>query len=199
MASEPLAQNSWAPELFYDRENGRWLIFWATTIPGRFPETEGMGDGNCNHRLYYTTTRDFEAFSPSALFYNPGFNSIDATITRADGQYVMFLKDETLKPPSKNIRMAVSREAGGSWGPASPPITGNYWAEGPTSIRIGGTWLVYFDKYMEGKYGVVASEDLKTWKDRSDELHFPDGVRHGTVFRAPKKAVMELLRTLPHE
>ncbi|HET9746975.1 MAG TPA: hypothetical protein VFP97_14760 [Chitinophagaceae bacterium] len=27
------------------------------------------------------------------------------------------------------------------------PITGNYWAERPTTMKIKGEWMVYFDKY----------------------------------------------------
>jgi hypothetical protein len=42
--------------------------------------------------------------------------------------------------------------------------------------------VVLFDKYAEGKYGVVASTDLLNWKDISHEISVPQGLRHGTVF-----------------
>jgi hypothetical protein len=35
MEHEPEAQNCWAPEIFFDDERGRYLIYWSTTIPGR--------------------------------------------------------------------------------------------------------------------------------------------------------------------
>ena len=38
MAHEPKTRNVWAPELFYDEENERYVICWASTIPGRFPK-----------------------------------------------------------------------------------------------------------------------------------------------------------------
>ena len=44
MAHEAKARNCWAPEIFYDDINKQYLIFWATTIPGRFPETDKQGD-----------------------------------------------------------------------------------------------------------------------------------------------------------
>ncbi len=44
MEQEPAAQNAWAPELFYDDATGQWLIFWASTVPGRFLETTNAGD-----------------------------------------------------------------------------------------------------------------------------------------------------------
>ena len=79
MEDVPTAKNVWAPELFYDAKKEQWLIFWATTIPGKFSETENSGDNN--HRIYYVTTKDFTNFSPTKLLYDGGFNVIDATIT----------------------------------------------------------------------------------------------------------------------
>ena len=74
------------------------MIYWATTIPGRFPETDTTGDDGYNHRMYYTTTQDFVHFSDTKLLYDQGFNVIDATIQQIDGQYVMFLKNEVKYP-----------------------------------------------------------------------------------------------------
>ena len=193
MMHEPTAQNAWAPEAFYDDATGQYLIFWATTIPGRFPETEGQGDGENNHRIYYTATKDFETFSEAKLFYDPGFNVIDSTIVKAGERYIMFLKNETLKPEEKNIRIATADRAEGPWSPASPAITGDYWAEGPSAIHWKGHWYVYFDKYMTHQYGALRSVDLKQWEDVSDRIAMPEGIRHGTVFAAPR-AVLENLR-----
>lgn len=80
MEHEPTALNTWAPELFYEATSGVWWVLWSSTIPGRFVETEGMGDERYNHRIYATTTRDFQTFSPTRLFYDGGFNVIDATL-----------------------------------------------------------------------------------------------------------------------
>ena len=52
MEHEPGARNCWAPEIFYDEDSKQYLIHWATTIPGRFPETETLGDDKYNHRMY---------------------------------------------------------------------------------------------------------------------------------------------------
>ncbi len=200
MEHEPEAKNCWAPEIFYDDVNEQYLIFWATTIPGRFPETdwqsnEGVfGQGN-NHRMYYVTTKDFEEFSETMLFYDHGFNVIDATILQAGDEYVMFLKDETNKPfvPQKNIKMAKSDRAVGPYSEPSEPITGDYWAEGPTIFKIGENWFLYFDKYRLRTYGLLVSPDLQNWTDRSDELVLPDGLRHGTVFKVSKNVLKKLL------
>jgi hypothetical protein len=201
MEHEEAARNCWAPETFYDAETKQFIIFWATTIPGRFPETEGQTkdenkDPGYNHRMYYVTTSDFETFSETKLFYDQGFNVIDSTIVKDGQRYAMILKNETDRPfkPEKNLRVAFADKALGPYGPVSEPITGNYWAEGPTAIKIGGKWLVYFDKYTEHKYGLVTSPDLVKWTDESDQLRMPGGVRHGTAFEVTAEVAQGLLK-----
>ena len=76
----------------------------------------------------------------------------------------------------------------------SAPITGNYWAEGPTAIKINNQWIVYFDKYTQHMYGAVSSADLKNWTDISDRIGFPKGLRHGTVFTITQKELAVLLK-----
>ena len=39
-----------------------------------------MADKGWDHRMYYVTTRDFEKFSETRLFYDAGFNVIDGTL-----------------------------------------------------------------------------------------------------------------------
>ncbi len=201
MEHEPGTVNCWAPELFYDDVGKQYLILWATTIPGRFPATDGQSDKgqkgeSLNHRIYYVTTKDFETFSKAALLYEHGFNVIDAAIIKDGNRYAMLMKDETNKPltPQKNIRLAFADRAEGPYGDPTPPITGAYWAEGPTGIKIGGRWFVYFDKYSDRKYGVIVSDDLKKWDDISDQLVVPAGMKHGTVFRAPQETIDALVK-----
>ena len=105
----------------------------------------------------------------------------------------MFLKDETLNPrPQKNLRVAVSSNITTGFGEPSAPITGNYWAEGPTAIKIKNNWIVYFDKYRDKAYGAVQSRDLKKWEDISGKIRFPKGVRHGTVLKISREELKPL-------
>jgi sucrose-6-phosphate hydrolase SacC (GH32 family) len=192
MEHEPTARNCWAPEVFYDISSKQYIIFWSTTIPGRFPETETAGDDNYNHRMYYVTTKDFQEFSETKLFYDQGFNVIDGTLVKEKNEYVLFLKDETRTPAEKNIRVATGKTLTGTYSKASEPITGNYWAEGPTPVKIGKYWVVYFDKYIDHNMGAVRSPDLKNWEDISGKIEFPEGTRHGTVFKTSKKILEKL-------
>ncbi|RYZ18436.1 MAG: glycosyl hydrolase, partial [Chitinophagaceae bacterium] len=82
-----------------------------------------------------------------------------------------------------NLRVATSKNLKGPYSKPGPPITGKYWAEGPTAIKINGQWIVYFDKYTEKKYGAVTSTDFVNWTDISDKVSFPKGTRHGTVLK----------------
>ena len=194
MAHEPHARNTWAPELTYDRENKEYMIYWATTITGLYPETQSEKDNAYNHRMYYTTTKDFENFSETRLLYEPGFNVIDATIVRDKDKYVMFLKDETREPAQKKIKIATAKKLTGPYSAAGKPITGDYWAEGPTTLQLGNKWIVYFDKYTDHKMGAVRSDDLKNWEDISDKISFPEGMRHGTIFKVSSAEFEKLLK-----
>ena len=193
MAKEPAARNCWAPEIVYDNKKKQFLIFWSTTIPGRFPETDTKAESQYNHRIYCTTTKDFKNFTETKLFYEPGFNVIDATILKEGREYIMFLKDETVTPPQKNIKISRSSLLYGPYSKASEPITGKYWAEGPTAIRSDSGWIVYFDKYRERRYGAVRSADLKEWEDISGRVVFPKGARHGTVLEIDKTILKSIL------
>jgi predicted GH43/DUF377 family glycosyl hydrolase len=191
MEHEATAQNCWAPEIFYDKPSRQYMLYWATTIPGRFPETDAKGDNN--HRIYYVTTKDFRTYSKTTLLYDQGFNVIDATIQKVGKKYVMILKDETKNPVQKNLRVAFSDKLTSGYGKPSEPITGKYWAEGPTAIQINKEWIVYFDKYTLHKYGAVSSTDLEHWTDISDKVNFPAGARHGTVLMVSENELGKLL------
>ena len=187
MASEAGARNCWAPEITYDKASKTYLIYWATTITGRYPLADTASESKYNHRIYYQTTKDFKTYSETKLLYEPGYNVIDATIVPDGKRFVMFFKDETRNPVQKNIKIAYANHLTGPYTKAEGPITGNYWAEGPTTLKIGKQWNVYFDRYMEGRYGALTSTDLKNWTDISDKLTLPKGIRHGTIFKITAK------------
>ena len=196
MSHEPTAKNCWAPEMVYDPQNKNWIIFWATTIPGRHSDVaESEKEKGLNHRMYCTKTSDFISFSPTQLFFNPDFSVIDATIIFRKDTWYMFLKNENPNPPEKNIRVTSSANAAGPYPTkVSMPITGNYWAEGPTALEIGGYVYVYFDKYRDHQYGAVRSKDMKVWEDVSKLVSFPEGVRHGTAFKVSDELFEKLIQ-----
>jgi hypothetical protein len=180
MAHEPKTFNVWAPELYYDAENKQFIICWASTIPGRYPA--GLEDPNNNHRIYSTTTRDFETFTETRLFFEPGFSVIDAVIVKFNNLYVLVHKDNTR--PMLNLRVAFGDSPLGPFTDVSEPFTEKY-TEGPNVLRLGDEWIVYFDMYRKKQCGAVKTRDFKTWTDITNLVSFPPGHKHGTVFEAP--------------
>jgi len=196
MAHEPTAKNCWAPEMVYDPQNKNYIIFWATTIPGRHSDIASSENASgLNHRIYCTTTTDFKSFSPTKMFFNPNFSVIDATILPKGKTFYMFLKNENPNRPEKNIRITESKKASGPYSTeVSAPITGKYWAEGPSALEIGEYVYAFFDKDVELKYGAIRSKNMKEWEDISDKVTFPIGVRHGSAFKVSNEAFKKLIQ-----
>jgi len=192
MVQEPGTRNCWAPEIAYDDAKKQFLVFWATTVTGKFTETLVAEEKGYNHRIYSTTTKDFSTFTPTRLFYEPGFNVIDATLLQANQRFYLIVKDETRIPIKKNLRIASSTDIEGPYTELSAPFTRD-WVEGPTAIKVGDSYVVYFDCYREKHYGAVSSKDLRKWEDVTPKIKFPPGARHGTVIEVPV-ALIESLR-----
>jgi hypothetical protein len=200
MAHEPTVLNSWAPEIVYDDAKKQFVIFWASTIPGKFQETSGSSEEKYNHRLYFTTTKDFATFAPTKLFYDPGFSVIDATFLRAGRQLYLVIKDETVKPPKKFLQLVEADSFTGPFHAPSAPFTPDgLWVEGPTALKVGDDTLVFFDAYTKKFYSAMRSRDLKTWEDVTAKLSFPDEgtpvrMRHGTALEIPASLLAQLRR-----
>lgn len=191
MAHEPTTVNVWAPELFYDDANKTYIIIWASTIPFRFPK--GEEEEANNHRMYYTTTRDFQTFAPAKLFLDPGFSVIDAVIVKeAKDKFVLVLKDNTR--PERDLKVAFAATPLGPFTPASAPFTESF-TEGPSVLKKDNTWLIYFDAYRLKRYGAVSTTDFKTFKDASGAVAVPEGHKHGTILTVSSKQLESLLKT----
>lgn len=191
MAHEPAVRNTWAPEVMWDKQREQFLLFWASTVPGRFKETAGASEDALNHRMYATTTKDWQTFTPTRVFYDPGFSVIDATIVPVDGGYRLIVKDETITPVKKHLRVAAGTDMEGPWSELSAPFTPD-WVEGPTAFKVGADHLVLYDVYRDKKYGALRTRDFTTWEDVTSQLSLPDGVRHGTVIAVPAELIARL-------
>lgn len=204
MEAFPSTRNTWAPELFYSKAEDLFYIFWASTVPDN-PEvsTEGcISESNYNHRIYCTTTRDFQAFSPTELYFNPPFNAIDAAVVQVPGkdELIMVVKNENLNPAQKNIRLTRSTSMKkGFPTEVSAPISGigmgeDAWAEGPSPLYIGQDLIVFYDLYRQHQYGASISHDNGiTWEDATPLIHMPEGMSHGTALPVAKEYVDKLV------
>jgi hypothetical protein len=188
MEKESETVNTWAPELFYDDVKKQFIIIWASTIPYRFPK--GEEEERNNHRLYYTTTTDFKFFSPTKLFFDPGFSAIDAVIVKqSENKYALVFKDNTR--PERDLKVAFSNHALGPYQNISAPYTKKL-TEGPAVVKINADWFIYFDAYGDKTYDAVKTSDFKTFSSASKEISIPEGHKHGTIVPVRRSFLMRL-------
>lgn len=178
--------NCWAPEIFYDEPTREYWIVFAATL-------EKPADQKYNHRLYSIRTKDFRRFSSAELFYDPGFQAIDAALFRHAGKVWMVVKNETPNPSAKYLFLTHALSPRGPWSAPGPAITGPSWAEGPAPLRVGNEWMIYYDRYADKKYGAMRSRDLQEWEDVTPQLRLPAGLRHGTALRIPQASAPRLV------
>jgi hypothetical protein len=187
MTAFPGVRNSWAPEMVYDPGARDFVIMWSSSIDGRFEATPGARFQGLKMRPYYTRSADFRRFTPTRLLFDPGTDSIDFTLLKLDdGTFRLIYKDETHDLEQR--RWLVSRSAAsptGPFGPVSRPFTGTM-TEGPTAIRLGGRYLVYYDVYEQGHFGAASTTDFVHWQDETSRVRFPEKARHGTVVRVSR-------------
>ena len=172
-------RNCWAPECFYDHEASCYRLIWSSAI------TEPNAPNDGNHRIWGTTTRVFEDFTPAEIFFDPGHSVIDATVVRrGDRRFLMAYKDERgeNRPDTrwKAIQICFASRATGPWTETSqfltPPLS-----EGPALFERAGGWTMFFDLFGAGRFGALHSADGVHWQDISDQVQFPPGPRHASV------------------
>ena len=198
----PGAHRTWAPQFLWLKEKRAYLIYWSSSTRA----SRGA------FSIYACWTDDFETVTPSFPLFEPGHSVIDAELHRdeATAQWMLFVKDERgdnydPRTPLKAIRRTEAPPHSGvvegfaqpSWARSSlgpnltPPRT-----EGPAVVDFpnptGHRWLLYYDCFMQGQYGVRASDDLRTWvvpvfgsncSHPGDRLRFPRRARHGSFLR----------------
>ena len=187
-------RNCWAPEMIYDDENRQYVIFWASTIKEDGVWKTEPGE-KYDHRMYYTTTKDFKTFSPAKIFFDPGHNVIDVTIQKKDGKYYMLYKDERIWPKAKKeLSVAVSKHATGPYLPTGDKPFATDWVEGPAVCPLSdGSYVVYMDAYTRHRYEAKRTRDFRTWEDVTDRISIPKDAKHGSIITVTKAFVDNIL------
>lgn len=190
MDKEPATVNVWAPELFYDDEQKDFVIIWASCIPGRFER--GIEDDSNNHRMYVTTTKDFQTFTDTKLFFDAKFSAIDAVIVKRNAaDYVLVVKDNTR--PERDIKVAFGSNALGPYTNVSKAFSDNF-TEGPSVVKVKDKWLIYFDSYRKKVYEAVATKDFQTFENINNKISISVGHKHGTIVTVKKNVVKLLIK-----
>ncbi len=183
-----LTQNVWAPETFYDATVDAYRIVWSSTV----------GDQGRDHRIWSTTTKDFETFTEARLFFDPGYNVIDATVIDRGDHFFMVYKDERgtneASTDNKAMRSCKLDKAGDERDrPAVSDISGlitPVLTEGPSLYPVtlpeGEGWCLIYDGFHEHYYDARVSLDLYDWMPLSKRIGLPIGARHGAVCKLDK-------------
>jgi hypothetical protein len=188
MKDFPTVRNVWAPETYWDDKAKEWLLIWSSAFSDR-------NDGN---RIWASRTKDFITFSKPAIFFDPGFVVIDATMfhRQFEGKqdWVFVVKDQSIDPLRYQVRWTSGSSVEGPWDPLSGPITES-WSEGPSVIQVGAKWIVYYDHYRapRARYEGVETSDWVHWTSVNDKMHFPEWAKHGSFFHVSDAEAERLL------
>jgi hypothetical protein len=176
---------SWAPEIFWDDIQNKWMIYWSVSVSGT------------NTRIFYSTITgsDFKTFSTPQVLLNTGYDIIDGDIIKVGpGNYQMFFKDE--RNGYKYIRRASGATTPqGTYGTISG-VVANATTEGPTAIKQGNEYHVFVDHYSNQGVGVIRSTNIETTTSPWPENWTTFGssasrlvVSHCNVIEVPKMLV----------
>lgn len=170
---------TWAPEAIYDRENGNYLVFWASMV-------KYEADAEPKQRIYCARTEDFREFSEAELYLEKDNHVIDSTMVYEDGIYYRFSKDETEKNIRTDCALNLKRESFKDI--EVPKLEQIYGVEGPEIYYLEERkeWCLIVDRFAEHKgYLPLVCESLKTLDFKAlDESEFDMGrnmKRHGSV------------------
>lgn len=187
MAAVDGAHNAWAPEFFLDPATGRYHLIWSSVVDPEIPaDGRDFEHNGQDHRIWHCTTTDFEDFSASEVFFDPGYSVIDATVVRHDGRFLMAYKDERgvndRATAHKHILLTAFDRPGGAFSEPAGPVSPSA-VEGPAFFRRGREWVLVFDHFLEGRYGAAVSTDALVWE--AAEVEVPPGTRHASVLTVP--------------
>ncbi|BCM91229.1 hypothetical protein IAD21_03093 [Abditibacteriota bacterium] len=190
-------RNTWAPECFFDPEAGVYRVIWSSSQDLRsLSEMEKSADWN--HRIWTSSTTDFENWTPPEFFFDPGYSVIDACVVHLRlGRWMMSWKDErstdATRLHSKKIKVSFAPSISGPWTEESAFLT-NDMSEGPTLFPRTGGWTLLFDAFTAHYFGALHSDDEgQTWRDISSQVTFPPGPRHASVIEIPETDANTLL------
>ncbi|NIK77099.1 hypothetical protein FHS15_002224 [Paenibacillus castaneae] len=167
---------AWAPEVFYDHDEGVYNIFWASMLEG---ENTG-GDTTSYHRMMYAQTQDFISFSKPAVYMDYGYSVIDTTMIEDRGTIYRINKGHN-----------VMQEAGVSFLDPSYTLI-NSTVEQPFMVRGEGPiifksnteekWYLFIDEYGLRGYIPLETTDLSSgvWSLPA-QYDLPPCPRHGSV------------------
>lgn len=193
--------NTWAPELIWDTESNNWIVYWGSSIKGRFPETAVLSKNpKANNRMYYAKSSNLKDWSEPVLMHDYGFPSTDCFIFKLPvnhprGKYVQFVK-QIEKPGSlAYIQMAFSDSIAGDYILNNQFVSRKYkFSEGPNVFYLKGYYYLILDLSQEHRMSIFRTKQIgiTEWEDLTHVACFPKEAKHGTVLRISKELYVSL-------
>ncbi|GID54359.1 family 43 glycosylhydrolase [Actinoplanes couchii] len=191
--SPDTAGNTWAPEAFYDRNLGAYVVFWASKL---YAENDPNHTGSTWNRMMYATTRDFRTFSEPKIWKDPGYSVIDSTIVEHQGVYHRITKDERNNSSDSPCSKFLIQERATdlldlNWDLEAECIGSGALArgEGPLVFKSNteDKWYLFIDEYGGRGYVPFSTTDLDSgvWTPEAT-YSLPSRPRHGTVLPVTK-------------
>ena len=180
----------WAPGIFFDEENGDYIVHWSSTC--KEEDYSGLS-------IYYSRTEDFVSFTEPKLFFKKADSeTLDSCIVKEKDTYHFFVKS------ADNPKAVIHETALSLWGPYKRDVKfdeqmqlleGKEKYEAPTTFRLkdGKTCLLmdFYGCEKKEDQGYVpfmmdSLEDVQL--NKSQELfRFPYGFKHGVVIEITKE------------
>ena len=190
-------QRVWAPETVYDKNSGKYVVFYSLLSPS-----------NRYDKIYYSyANADFTDISEPRLLFDDGRAAIDGDIVYndKDGLFHLFYKSEAgggiFQATTKSIIPEKGTKDGSQWQKLPDRVEQAKTAvEGVGVCKSidGNSWIVMYDCYTRGYYQFCKSADLNTFSIVQDTK--TEGVftpRHGTMIPITQAEKDRLLKEFP--
>jgi sucrose-6-phosphate hydrolase SacC (GH32 family) len=200
--SPPEAGNTWAPEAFYDKSTGEYVVFWASKL---YPDESRSG--STYQKMVYTKTRDFYTFTEPKVYMDYGYSIIDTTMIEHADKVYRITKDERNTSTSTPNGKYVFQEAGDNVfdqpfamikeGIGKGAIARG---EGPTIFKSNTEekWYLFIDEFGGRGYVPFETTNLSSgnWTMPS-AYQLPARPRHGTVIPVTQSEYNQLQTKVP--
>ena len=176
----------WAPQTIYDREAGKYLIYWSMKY----------GEKGIDVIYYAYANKDFTDLEtePRQFFFPRDEKScIDGDIVEKDGTYHLFFKTEG---HGDGIKVATTRSlTSGKWQEDE-----DYKQQTPEKVEGAGTfkltgqdkYILMYDVYMKKQYQFTETTDLHHFKAIDEQVTMDFHPRHGTIIPITRKEMERL-------
>ena len=184
-AGQERLRRVWAPQTIYDREAGKYMIYWSM-----------LYEGGTDIIYYAYANDDFTDLEgePRPLFLPADKKScIDGDIVFKDGVYHLFYKTEG---HGNGIKTATTRS-----------LTSGHWTEYPDykqqtkdAVEGAGTfkligqekYILMYDVYMKDAYQFTETTDLQHFQVVDHAVSMDFHPRHGTVIPVTRDELLRL-------